>query len=69
LINSLTQITQTRLIKLRWLSVLAMLAAALISPHILGFSALMPRLLAFATFIAAINVCMQVAVVLNRGRS
>jgi len=67
LINSLTQITQTRLIKLRWLSVLAMLAAALISPHILGFSALMPRLLAFATFIAAINACLQLAVLFNRG--
>lgn len=67
LINSLTQITQARLIHLRWLSVLAMFVAALISPNILGSSVLMPRLLAFATFIACVNVCMQVAVVLNRG--
>jgi len=67
LISSLTQITQTRLIQLRWLSVLAMLVAALISPNILGSSLLMPRLLAFATFIAAINTCMQLAIVFNRG--
>jgi two-component system sensor histidine kinase RegB len=67
LISSLTQITQARLINLRWLSVLAMLAAALISPNILGSSALMPRLLAFATFIAAINACLLLAVFFNRG--
>ncbi|MER2539257.1 MAG: ATP-binding protein [Azonexus sp.] len=67
MISSLTQITQARLINLRWLSVLAMLAAALISPNILGSSALMPRLLAFATFIAAINACLLLAVFFNRG--
>lgn len=69
MISSLTQITQARLINLRWLSVLAMLTAALISPSILGSSDLMPRLLAFATFIACINVCMHGAVALNRGGS
>lgn len=67
MISSLTQITQARLIQLRWLSVLAMLAAALISPNILGSSALMPRLLAFATFIAALNLCLQVALLIHRG--
>lgn len=66
MINSLTQITQVRLIHLRWLSVLAMFAAALISPNILGSSALMPRLLAFATFIAAINACIQLALLFTR---
>ena len=67
MINSLSQVTQARLINLRWLSVLAMLAAALISPNILGSSALMPRLLAFATLIAAINACLQLAMLFNRG--
>jgi len=66
LISSLTQITQDRLINLRWLSVLAMLAAALVSPNILGSTALMPRLLAFATFIAAINACLHLAALFNR---
>ncbi len=69
LISSLTQITQARLINLRWLSVLAMLAAALISPNILGSASLMPRLLAFATFIAAINACLHLAQVFNSGSS
>lgn len=54
------------MIHLRWLSVLAMFAAALVSPNILGSSALMPRLLAFATFIAAINACMQLALLFTR---
>lgn len=67
MISSLTQITQARLIQLRWLSVLAMLAAALVSPNILGSSMLMPRLLAFATFVAAINLCLQLALLFNRG--
>lgn len=69
LISSLTQITQARLVSLRWLSVLAMLVAALISPNLLGSSVLMPRLLAFATLIAAINACLQLAVLFNRGAS
>jgi len=66
LISSLTQITQTPLINLRWLSVIAMLAAALISPSIIGSSDLMPRLLAFATLIASINACMHLAILLSR---
>jgi len=65
--NSLTQITQVRLIQLRWLSILAMLLAALVSPNILGSSSLMPRLLAFVTLIAAINFCLHMAVLLYRG--
>lgn len=69
LINSITQITQARLIQLRWLSVLAMMAAALLSPKILGSSSLMPRLLAFATFIAAINICLQLAAFFYRSDS
>ena len=66
MISSLTQITQARLIHLRWLSVLAMFVAALISPNILGSGTLMPRLLAFATFIAAINTCMLLALLFTR---
>lgn len=66
LIRSLTQITQARLINLRWLSVLAMFAAALLSQNIIGSGDLMPRLLAFATFIACVNACMQLAVVFSR---
>lgn len=62
MINSLTQVTQTKLINLRWLSVGAMLAAALISPQILGTHELMPKLLAFAVIIASINICLAIAV-------
>lgn len=68
LISSLTQITQARLIQLRWLSVLSMLLAALISPNVLGSSSLMPRLVAFVTFVAAINLCLQAAQFLHRGQ-
>lgn len=61
MINSLTQITRLRLIQLRWLFVVAMLAAALVSPNILGSSSLLPQLLAFATFVACLNACLHVA--------
>ncbi len=64
-LTSLTQITQERLIKLRWLSVLAMFAAALLSPHLLGSGELLPQLLAFATVIACINACLQAALAFN----
>lgn len=67
MLASLTQITQVRLIKLRWLSVLGMVAAALVSPNILGSGDLMPRLLAFATVIGSINLCLLVAATLYRG--
>lgn len=66
LISSLSKVSQVHLIHLRWLSVLAMFVAALISPNILGSGVLMPRLLAFATFIAAINACMQLALLFTR---
>ncbi|MFZ2266805.1 MAG: ATP-binding protein [Azonexus sp.] len=66
MLSSLTQITQVRLINLRWLSVLGMVAAALVSPNILGSSDLMPRLLAFATVIGSINVCLLVAATIYR---
>ncbi|MDP3537824.1 MAG: ATP-binding protein [Azonexus sp.] len=66
-IDSLTQVTQLRLINLRWLSVLAMAIAAIISPSILGSSDLMPRLLALATVIGCANVCLLVAAMLYRG--
>lgn len=67
MLTSLTQITQERLIKLRWLSVLAMFAAAALSPHLLGSGQLLPRLLAFATVIGCINACLQAALVFNSG--
>lgn len=67
MLSSLTQITQVRLINLRWLSVLGMVAAALVSPNILGSSDLMPRLLAFATVIGSVNVCLLVAATVYRG--
>ena len=67
MLASLTQITQVRLIKLRWLSVLGMVAAALVSPNLLGSGDLMPRLLAFATVIGSINLCLLVSATLYRG--
>lgn len=66
MIVSLTQITQTRLLHLRWLSVLGMVAAAVASPNILGSPDAMPRLLAFATVIGCANVCLTVAAALYR---
>lgn len=67
MLASLTQITQVRLINLRWLSVLGMVAAALVSPNLLGSGDLMPRLLAFATVIGSVNVCLLVAATVYRG--
>lgn len=67
MITSLTQITQVRLIKLRWLSVFGMVAAALVSPKILGSGELMPRLLAFSTVVGSVNVCLLLAILLYRG--
>lgn len=62
-ISSLTQITQMRLIKLRWLYVLLMLVAALVSPQILGSAGLLPSLLAFVLVIASVNLCLHGAIV------
>ncbi|MBP6808561.1 MAG: hypothetical protein KA125_09760, partial [Chromatiaceae bacterium] len=61
MIDSLTCIIQASLLQLRWLSVVAMLLAALVSPYILGPSALTGRLLMFTGAIAAINLVFMLA--------
>ncbi|MFZ1575395.1 MAG: ATP-binding protein [Chromatiaceae bacterium] len=61
MIDSLTRIIQASLLQLRWLSVMAMALAALVSPYILGPSALMGRLLVFTGAIAAINLVFMLA--------
>jgi len=53
-----------RLINLRWLSVLAMAMAALVSPSVLGTHELMPRLLALSCAVGSANVCLLVATLL-----
>jgi two-component system sensor histidine kinase RegB len=63
---SLPQITQLRLIQLRWLSVLVMLLAALISPHIIGTPSLMSPLLALVTVIGCANACLHLAFLFSR---
>jgi two-component system sensor histidine kinase RegB len=60
LIDSLTHITQDHLLQLRWLSVLTMMAAALVCPLLLGTSDPMLRLLVFAMLIGTINLCLLV---------
>ncbi|MER2624458.1 MAG: ATP-binding protein [Accumulibacter sp.] len=64
MLRSLTQVTQIRLINLRWLSVSAMAMAAVVSPNILGTHELMPRLLAFSCSVASANVCLLFATLL-----
>lgn len=66
MLSSLTQLTQSHLIHLRWLSIAAMLLAALISPNVLGDSELRPQLLAFAAVFACINACLHAALALRR---
>ena len=61
MIDSQTRIIQASLLQLRWLSVMAMLLAALVSPYILGPSALTGRLLMFTGVIAAINLVFMLA--------
>jgi len=61
LTRSLTQVTQMRLINLRWLLASAMALAALFSPSVLGTHELMPRLLALSCLVASANVCVLVA--------
>ncbi len=61
MIDSLTRIIQASLLQLRWLSVMAMVLAALVSPYILGPSALTGRLLMFTGAIAAINLVFMLA--------
>lgn len=59
--DSLTRIIQASLLQLRWLSVMAMALAALVSPYLLGPSDLMGRLLAFTGVIAIINLVFMLA--------
>lgn len=60
-LDSLTSITQARLIRLRWLSVLAMSVAALASPSITGSTELLPRLMAAAVVMACFNAILLLA--------
>lgn len=64
--DSLPGLTRQRLIGLRWLSVLAMVGAALLSPNILATHSLLPPLLAVAAVMASLNVCLQLAYALDR---
>ncbi|NCA70443.1 MAG: sensor histidine kinase [Sphingobacteriia bacterium] len=56
MIDSLSRVIHTTLLHLRWLSVAVMVIAALASPLLLGPSALMAVLLAYATSIALVNL-------------
>jgi len=53
--------TQSQLLKLRWLSVLVMVLAALASPYLFGPSELMIRLLVCAVVVGGINLGLAVA--------
>jgi two-component system, sensor histidine kinase RegB len=55
-IDSLTRITQASLLQLRWLSLLAMAMAALVSPLLLGPSDLLHRLLLFTLVVGVVNL-------------
>jgi len=66
LADSLPGLTRQRLIGLRWLSVLAMVAAALFSPYILATHGLLPPLLAVAAVMASLNACLHLADALDR---
>lgn len=66
-ITQLTQITQSRLIHLRWLSVTAMVIAALASPGILGSRDYLSPLLALATVVAGANACLLLGTLLQQG--
>lgn len=61
MIDSLPRVIQAPLLQLRWLSVAAMVLAALISPYLLGPSELTIRLLAFAGGIGLFNLGFLVA--------
>jgi two-component system sensor histidine kinase RegB len=66
MVDPLPQLTQYGLIKLRWLSVLAMIASALASPYLLGTRELLPPLLALTSVVGCINVCLLAAFKLER---
>ena len=61
MIDSLTRIIQASLLRLRWLSVAAMVLAALVSPLLLGPSELMVRLLVYAGLVGLVNLGLQLA--------
>lgn len=61
MIDSLTRVIQASLLQLRWLSVTAMVLAALVSPLLLGPSELMVRLLIYAALIGLVNLGFQLA--------
>ena len=61
MIDSLTRVIQASLLQLRWLSVIAMVLAALVSPLLLGHSELMVQLLVYAALIGLANLGFQLA--------
>lgn len=61
MIDSLTRVIQASLVRLRWLSVAAMVLAALVSPLLLGPSALMAHLLVYAGLVGLVNLGLQLA--------
>ena len=61
MIDSLTRVIQASLLQWRWLSVIAMVLAALVSPLLLGPSELMVRLLIYAALIGLVNLGFQLA--------
>lgn len=65
--TSLTQLARARLIKLRWLSVGGMFAAAVLSPHVLGTGEVMHRLLAFTAVVASVSLAQPLLGLLDRG--
>ncbi|WP_295426631.1 ATP-binding protein [uncultured Thiodictyon sp.] len=60
-IDSLIGTTQSHLLRLRWLSVLVMVLAALASPYLFGASELMIRLLVCAMVVGGVNLGLAVA--------
>ena len=65
--RSLTKTTELRLINLRWLSVLAMLAVAAFSRSIVGTYELAPRLLALALIVGGMNLVLLIVATRTRG--
>ncbi|AUB80772.1 ATP-binding protein [Candidatus Thiodictyon syntrophicum] len=66
-IDSLIGTTQSHLLRLRWLSVLVMVLAALASPYLFGASELMIRLLVCAMVVGGINLGLAVAAPFSPG--
>ena len=65
--RSLTKTTELRLINLRWLSVVAMLAVAAFSRSIIGSYELAPRLLALALIVGGMNLVLLIVATRTRG--